>query len=370
MDAPLPGGNRVIYASSLPVGTIQKEETDMLYIRADMNDTIATGHVMRCLAVAEAARLQGEEVMFLLADSQAVSILEKRGFAYTIFHTRWDDMESELPSIWKALKEVPGNILIDSYQVTPSYLEGVAGMARTAYIDDVNAFYYPVDILICYGNQWQEFQYESRYPDTRLLLGASYAPLRQCFSNPGKKQIKPQAERLILLSGGTDHHNILGRTLEHAAFMGFQDIDVICGAYNVHYDSLRQEYASHKGIHIQKNVADIERYMANADLAVAAGGTTLYELCAFGVPTISYSIADNQTGSAKKFHKERIIDYAGCWEDEGLVGRICQYLECYKENQALRQERSQNMQSLIDGQGAMRIARELINYPEKKLDTD
>ena len=51
----------------------------MLYIRTDMNDVIASGHVMRCLSVADAAKRGGEDTVFLLADNQAVPLLEKRG---------------------------------------------------------------------------------------------------------------------------------------------------------------------------------------------------------------------------------------------------------------------------------------------------
>lgn len=70
----------------------------MLYIRTDMNNMIATGHVMRCLAIAEAAKEQGEQVTFLLSDEQAVELIEQRGYQTIVLHTSWYDMESELPN--------------------------------------------------------------------------------------------------------------------------------------------------------------------------------------------------------------------------------------------------------------------------------
>ena len=56
----------------------------MLYIRTDMNETIATGHMMRCLSIADAAKKQGQETVFLVADAQAQELLKKRGYAYRI----------------------------------------------------------------------------------------------------------------------------------------------------------------------------------------------------------------------------------------------------------------------------------------------
>ena len=54
----------------------------MLYIRADMNNRVATGHMMRCLSIADAASSLGEEVTFLLADNQALGLIKERGYQY------------------------------------------------------------------------------------------------------------------------------------------------------------------------------------------------------------------------------------------------------------------------------------------------
>ena len=60
----------------------------MLYIRVDMNDKIATGHMMRCLAVADAARMKGEDTTFILADWQAVELLRQRGYEFVVLHSQ------------------------------------------------------------------------------------------------------------------------------------------------------------------------------------------------------------------------------------------------------------------------------------------
>ena len=122
----------------------------MIYIRTDMNSVIATGHMMRCLAVADAAGSMGEETTFLLADAEAADLLEKRGYRYIVLNTDWKDMEGELPALRKVIGERGiHTLLIDSYRVTEKYLAELEKLVRTVYIDDVNAFHYPVSALIC-----------------------------------------------------------------------------------------------------------------------------------------------------------------------------------------------------------------------------
>ena len=115
----------------------------MLYIRTDMNDKIATGHLMRCLSIADVAKQYGEDTVFLLADEQAVEILRSRGHQFIVLHTKWNDMDSELQVIENVISERKiDKILIDSYQVTENYLKRLTDRVTTFYIDDLNAFIY------------------------------------------------------------------------------------------------------------------------------------------------------------------------------------------------------------------------------------
>ncbi len=333
----------------------------MIYIRTDMNDIIATGHVMRTLAVADAARMRGEETTFILADDQAAALLEERKYPYLILHTVWNDMESELPVLKRVIRERKiKRILVDSYQVTARYFEKLSKIVETAYIDDLNAFHYAVDTLICYANYWEKFHYDQNYPGTQLFLGTEYVPLRQAFFDCGRKNIAPHVKRVLLMSGGTDRYGVLERFLSEVNTKSYEQIDVICGRYNGAYDTLRREYAQEHNIRIHRAVSDMERYMTEADLAISAGGITLYELCACGTPTISYALADNQLDNVKKFQEDGQIAYAGDVRMDDVVKNIKHCMEIYAAV-SVRQEKSLQMQKLVDGKGARRIADVLIS---------
>lgn len=333
-----------------------------MYIRTDMNDIIATGHVMRCLSIADAARDLGETVTFLLADGQAAEYITDRGYEAVVLGTKWNDMESELPVLLEIIKERNiSSILIDSYQVTEAYLKRLSEHVKTVYIDDLNLFAYPVDMLICYANYWKKFGYKERYPNTKLLLGTKYMPLRGVFSNMKKKQIKEQIENVLLLSGGSDKYHALDCILEKIKEKDLKKIEVICGRYYEGYEEFAKKYNEYEHIYIYRAVENIESYMQEADLAVSAGGTTLYELCACGTPAISYTFADNQLENVKQFDKDGMIAYAGDVRDSKIqmAENISQCIDRMQVFE-IRKELSCKMQELVDGKGAKRIAEQLI----------
>lgn len=333
----------------------------MIYIRTDMNKTIATGHVMRCLAIADAARSCGEETTFILADGQAVQLLKDRGYSSIILHSVWNDMESEFPALEQVIKENKiSRLLVDSYQVTDYYLKCLCNLVKLIYLDDLNAFHYPVHALICYANYWKKFRYEEQYSDTELYLGTKYVPLRQEFSDCPKKKISLQIEKLLIMSGGTDPYGVMDKLLVRLNRRQYKRIDVICGRYNGAYDRLCAKYSEESNIQIHCSVTNIERYMKEADLAISAGGTTLYELCACGTPAISFSFADNQLDNVRQFEEDNLIDYAGDARHEDVVFHIKRYIERYEADLELRKDRSVQMKKMVDGKGAIRIAKVLI----------
>ena len=262
----------------------------MIYIRADMNEQIATGHIMRCLSIADALRGLGEPVRFILADEQAVSILEQRGYDAIVLHTQWNCMEEELSVLSQVIRnEHIDKLLIDSYQVTQRYLTELSKLVTIFYIDDLKLFEYPVDAVICYANYWKKFQYKINDKRTTYLLGMKYVPLKQAFWNCEAKIISEKANNLLILTGGSDPFNVTEQILDSIDTYQFQTIDVICGIYNTNYNKFVKKYENNKNIKFHQAVNNIEQYMKNADIAISAGGTTLYELCAIGTPAISFS---------------------------------------------------------------------------------
>lgn len=333
----------------------------MVCIRVDMNEQIATGHMMRCLSIADALRDLGEQVTFILADEQAINLLKQRGYDAIVLYTQWNDMDGELQGLSQMIQnEQIEKLLIDSYLVTPQYLAKLSESVKTVYIDDMNLFDYPVGAIICYANYWKKFNYPIEQVEKHYYVGTKYVPLKSVFWNCGKKVIAEQPEKLLVLTGGSDPYHVSELILNCIDLYKFRNIDVICGMYNTDYRRLVKHYKKYVNIRFHQAVNNIEAYMQNADIAISAGGTTLYELCACGTPTISYSFADNQWYNVRQFEEDGVIDYAGDARVDDIVGNIMFYLEKYRADFQLRKSRSERMQKMVDGKGATRIAKILI----------
>lgn len=334
----------------------KKECAEKIYIRVDMNEVIATGHVMRCLSIADAAKEMGKETIFITADEKPLELLRKRGYEPMVLGTDWKNMEQELEILIPFIQQNNiSKLLIDSYQATEEYLERLEKVTQIFYLDDVDAFEYPVSNVICYANYYSKLSYGKYKGDTKFYLGTFYMPIRKVFQNCEPKEIKENIENIMILSGGSDHYHMI----EHIAdlFKKHSDVqtNVICGAFYSDFEGLKEKFKGYANVRFYQNVSNLEEFMDKADLAISAGGTTLYELCAKGTPTISYSFADNQWHNVCQFDEDGLISYAGDVRKDDVYGNIYGLYEEYK-NPDLRKKLSRRMQDVMDGQGAARIA--------------
>lgn len=367
----------------------------MVVIRADANSKIGMGHVMRCLSVADALLKRGEEVLFVTADDTPVPLLTKKGIPYCVLHTDYADMEAELPELWEVLRELPQgaespdatlaqkntSILVDSYYVTEKYLAALKKRITTIYMDDIYAFSYPVDMLINYNIYGEEMGYEkdAAFADTKLLLGANYVPLREEFSagagyvqsrkelSLGAANVPPAEEGGILITtGGSDSFNLAGQLLMEAMkydALKEKKYHVVSGSLNPHIGELQALAQKHENIHIHCNVTNMAELMAESEVALSAGGSTLYELCAMGVPVIAFSFAENQERLVQTFVKRGIAQYGGNYRTDGnkMIQNTIAGLETLLEDENLRTEYRKKARTLVDGKGAERIAEALLS---------
>lgn len=367
----------------------------MVVIRADANSKIGMGHVMRCLSVADALLKRGEEVLFVTADDTPVPLLTKKGIPYRVLHTDYADMEAELHKLWNALSELPQGpgvpeaalpqrntfILVDSYYVTEKYLAALKKRITTIYMDDIYAFSYPVDMLINYNIYGEEMGYEkdAAFADTKLLLGANYVPLREEFSagagyvqsrkelSLGVANVTPAEEGGILITtGGSDSFNLAGQLLMEAMkydALKEKEYHVVSGSLNPHIGELQALAKKHENIHIHCNVTNMAELMAESEVALSAGGSTLYELCAMGVPVIAFSFAENQERLVQTFVKRGIAQYGGNYRTEGsgMVQQTIAGLQKLCGDEMLRTEYRRKALQLVDGRGAERIAEALLS---------
>ena len=130
------------------------------------------------------------------------------------------------------------------------------------------------------------------------------------------------------------------------------------GRFNPNREKLEQYASEQNNVVLHCDVKDMAGLMTACQLAVTAGGTTIYELSVLGVPFVCFSYAENQEGLTEWLGEQKIAGYAGKWhhapeETRKAIGSWCRNA-C--ENRELRQRTYEAERTLIDGQGAARIA--------------
>lgn len=367
-----------------------------VFFRTDGNTQIASGHLMRCISIADACRKSGMEVHFLVSDEESVSLFQQKlsaDFPITCLESAaYDQLEQELPELLSLLANCESSktiLFLDSYYVTEKYLNAVRKLAKTVYIDDLMLFNYPVDLLINYDviSTCNIPSYQSAYTNAgEKLLGASYAPLREQFQNKEMPLRNPVRNVLITTGGSDPFHFCLSflsfikkiASLPNSDSARIPDdiiFHILVGSFNMDKDTLFSFAQASPFIRLYENVTDMASLMENCDLAVSAAGTTLYELCALGVPTISYTMADNQITAAEAFDKSGIIPYSGDIRVSmtNVLENIMLFLtqmsnsgnfDLATTTTVSYQERKiahDTMRSFIDGTGSAKIAKAILD---------
>ena len=346
----------------------------LVYFRTDGNSHIATGHLVRCLSIADACFSLGMKVCFLVSDQESKALLQSFDpacrFPVRILETAvYDDLEKELPEVLGMLNEAGQAeqiFFLDSYYVTEHYLSAVRTAAKVAYLDDLQLFDYPVDLLINYDviPESRSATYQAAYQNAaRTLLGASYTPLRAQFTNL-QPYCRDRVSNILVTTGGSDPYHFCLRLIvafRENSFLHLCQLHVVVGRLNEDKDKLYKLADELPFLQLHENVSDMASLMASCDLAVSAAGTTLYELCAAGVPSMSFCLADNQLTAAKAFDEAGAIPCAGdirrsCDE---VLGNVMNFVTYMSENSKKRKAALETMRQLVDGKGAMRIAKAL-----------
>lgn len=359
-----------------------------LYFRTDGNSEIATGHLMRCLTIARACRATDKfsEITFLVSDADSAVLLKSRfqadisgrEFPIVCLHSDYRHPEQELSSLLSFLSEQPCSqqaqkpvVFIDSYFVTPEYFKALTPHCRIAYLDDLRSFSCPVDLLINYDTSEDcDFYQEAR----QKLLGVEYTPLRAQFRNPSY-HVRSKVTDILLSAGGTDPYGVCIALAERlkATSLSHCRLHILTSSANPRYQELVTLSDKDSRILLHENVSDMAGLMSSCDLAVSAGGTTLCELCAVGVPTVSFLMAENQRTAVQLFAKEGLIPYAGNIRPEAsaicasassqpdfrVLDAILAFLVQAFEDFSLREKRSRSMRAFLDGCGAGKIAEKL-----------
>lgn len=330
-----------------------------ILFRTDGNPQIGTGHIMRCLSLADALQEKGVCSTFIIAGPYMQPLIQKRCYECLVLDSAYDRLEEELPTLLPLLEEKqPACVILDSYFVTTEYMTAIRSKVPLVYIDDLKMFDYPADLVINY------MLYANRldYPKNKhYLLGPQYAPLRKQFQEIPKRAEFGPARNVLVSAGGADPEHV---TLECVRYLRKHKdgitYHVVLGAMNKDVFAIEGLAERQEQIILHRQIKDMRSLMLSCDAAISAGGTTLFELCACGLPTVTYVLADNQIMNAASFEDEGLMLCVGDIRgDDNFTERLFTHMDTLVADSALRRNMSERMQSVVDGYGSRRLAAEI-----------
>jgi UDP-2,4-diacetamido-2,4,6-trideoxy-beta-L-altropyranose hydrolase len=363
----------------------------MIVIRTDASIRIGTGHVMRCLALAEQLRADGADVAFLcrLLPGNLVEFICRKGFSVLVLpepaNSSLPDNSSE-PVSRRAYEEwlgVPYDIdasetiaalsgdrpewlIVDHYAIDKAWESLLRPHVQNLMvIDDLADRQHDGDILLD-----QNFTLDggSRYhglvsPACTRLIGPSFALLRSEFSEFRKnmRQRDGEVHRILVFFGGSDPDNLTSMALD-----ALQDtrlnhfvIDVVAGAGNPHLADVRRRVEAMPNAQLHIQVDNMAELMSRSDLAIGAGGTATWERLCLGLPSIVVTIAENQIRFIRDLHAMGLLAWLGRHVSVSVDDMKSAFLKAAEHPDSNRQMSKQGMQ-LLDGRGAGRVSRILM----------
>ena len=338
----------------MPLGT--------LIIRADASVAMGTGHVMRCLALAQAWQDEGGQCIFAMAETTPAVQDRVRAEKFDLAilpvspatpqdAARLADLAATGHASW---------VVVDGYRFDVEYQRTLkaAGLKLLLIDDTGHAGSYVADLVLDQNAHASEDFYQRRAPHTRLLLGPRYAMLRREFKSwrGWEREIAPHGRKLLVTMGGSDPQNLTLRVIQLLKSIKLKGIEaaVVAGGSNPHIESLEQATADSKTVQLHKNTVNMADLMAWADAAVSAAGTICWEMCLLGLPAILVDLAENQRPIAQGLAQRGIAIHLGS-ETDTSPEQIAFKLEWLLLTPDLRRSMSRNGRSLLDGRGAERV---------------
>lgn len=329
-----------------------------IVILVDGGKGIGLGHASRGLGLAHGCRQEGLKPILMGPSDQQLKTFIKQNDP--------DIPYVDLPSfsvedILDSLPNDVGFLIVDSYRLSENELKKLheAGY-KIALFEDFGGSSDLVDVVINGAPNAPEIH--TTTAETKFWLGAKYQILRPKFLDVQSVPIQSQVQSILITLGGDDLENLLSDILDrlHSIREQFDDspeFHVVVGPYFVVEDP-------NPGFEFHSSPNNMCELMQEADLAISAGGQTLYELIRCGVPTLAICMDDDQRGNILSLQEKGCIEWIGNAGDQKLFDRLEENAISLAHNVDRRKKMRNRGQDLIDGHGAVRIARNLKQFPE------
>ena len=306
--------------------------------RVDASLNMGTGHVMRCLTLAQVLKDNGANVEFICRKHEG-NLIDKVRASEFIIHELEVFEETEVDdklahSCWLGATQQQDAddcidilkaekldwLIVDHYALDEEWQKRLKPYCeKLMVIDDLADRKHQCDILLDQTFGRQKKDYSALTPeDCKLLLGSQYALLRPEFAKwrvcSLERRNNPKFKRLLVNMGGVDVDNITENVLDELKMCNLPNdihITIVMGGSAPHLESVEFKASTlpYK-TEVKVDVGNMAEIMSNSDIAIGAAGSTTWERCCLGLPTIQIVIAKNQLFSAETLAHHNIVKLA------------------------------------------------------------
>jgi UDP-2,4-diacetamido-2,4,6-trideoxy-beta-L-altropyranose hydrolase len=353
-------------------------------VRADGSASLGAGHVVRCLALAEALRGHGESVLFVSREQagHCCDLIESQGFpvarlpesgtaaqhhdsqgSVSPFGVSWEQDAWETLGVIRGRRVRPDWLVVDHYSLDHQWEQRLRSeVGKILIIDDLANRRHECDLLLDQNYfAAPQTRYTGLLPsNARCLLGPKYAMLRREFSTVSASSQIPIGERLLVSVGAHDPFWICDMSLEAIRQIGMpiMGVEVITGAD----DGLRRRLAVSAvdmvAMKLHGYVRDTASVMRRCTMAIGAGGSSTWERCALGLPSLVAIVADNQRPMVHDLARLGVISSLG-EASELTVAALADSIERLMSDRLVRESMRAKGIQLVDGNGVGRVVEEM-----------
>ncbi|VVO89825.1 UDP-2,4-diacetamido-2,4, 6-trideoxy-beta-L-altropyranose hydrolase [Pseudomonas fluorescens] len=360
--------------------------------RVDASLQIGTGHVMRCLTLADALKLQGSECQFICREhpGNLIEHIRSKGFQVHVLplkgsktailsdatasaaepqpaHATWlgSTQEEDADKCTAILRELIFDwLIVDHYALDARWETALkAHYQKLMVIDDLADRPHQCDLLLDQTFGRDSKDYTPWLPDAcTLLCGSKYSLLRPEFAALRayslERRKEPQLDHLLITMGGVDKDNATGQVLQalkSTELPASCRITVVMGTTAPWLAEVRQQAEQMPwSTTVQVGVSNMAQLMADSDLAMGAAGATTWERCCLGLPTVLVVLADNQKMAAEILDKARAVVTLSLGKH--LNAELSSIIDILRHDKRRMTNITEHAKNITDGTGCQFVA--------------
>ncbi|UII30192.1 UDP-2,4-diacetamido-2,4,6-trideoxy-beta-L-altropyranose hydrolase [Fulvivirga ulvae] len=334
-----------------------------IFIRADANPQIGTGHIKRCLVLADFLREEGYNVVFVTHNSSSEMVTEVNNQGFDTINQR--DEASGIKDILEVINKYGAQkrLLItdgdDEEFYSSQYQQSVINSGTylmTITFSNYGHFY---SNIIHNQNPLSLEQEYSREGYSTLLRGTEYVILKREYLNLRSSPTQETLPYTILLSfGGADKNDLTGLVVDELRSFckAIKKLIIVVGSLYTNLDSLKKMLSKYPiPVQLFINTSRMADLMNKADFAITSAGLSTWELSCLGIPDVVISSSEREKISAEYLSKKGYIEYVSHFDDRNLKSRIRETVSKLIDKPEHLHSLSQKCFQLVDGRGVKRV---------------